>query len=121
MHHSTNRIFMYATVNIITIVHLAKVISYRRYKPIDKEAFLADLRVSSLVLDPPDDVDRLVDLYDNTLRDFVDQHAPLRTKEMPSRPMLPWYNKNIQAAKRHRCGSVPVYVFILKCLRSVKV
>ena len=80
----------------------AKDISYRRYKSIDKEAFLADLRVSSLVLDPPDDVDHLVDLYDNTLRDIVDQHAPLRTKEMPSRPMLPWYNKNIQAAKRHR-------------------
>jgi len=34
-----------------------KVISYRRYKSIDKEAFLADLRVSSRVLDPPDDVD----------------------------------------------------------------
>jgi len=32
----------------------AKVISYRRYKSIDKEAFLADLPVSSLVLDPPD-------------------------------------------------------------------
>jgi len=43
-----------------------------------------------------------VDLYDNTLRDSVGQHAPLRTKEMPSRPMLPWYNKNIQTAKRHR-------------------
>ena len=23
-------------------------------------------------------------------------------KEMPRRPMLPWYNKNIQAVKRHR-------------------
>ncbi|KAK2164042.1 hypothetical protein LSH36_70g07012 [Paralvinella palmiformis] len=68
----------------------------------DKEAFLADLRVSSLVLDPPDDVDHLVDLYDSTLRVIVDEHAPLRTKEMPNRPMLPWYNKNIQAAKRHR-------------------
>jgi hypothetical protein len=57
----------------------AKVISYRRYKSIDKEAFLADLRVSSLILD----------LYDSTMRNVVDQHAPLRTKEMPSRPMLP--------------------------------
>jgi len=78
----------------------AKVISYRKYRSIDKEAFLADLRVSSLVLDPPDDVDHLVDLYDSTLRDIVDEH--LRIKEMPSRPMLSWYNKNIQAAKRHR-------------------
>ena len=80
----------------------AKVISYRRYKPIDKKALLADLRVSSLVLDPPNDVDHLVDLYDSTLRHIIDELAPLRTKEMPGRPMLPWYNNNIQAAKRHR-------------------
>ena len=56
----------------------AKVILYRRYKSIDKEAFLADLRVSFLVLDSPDDVDHLVDLYDSTLRDIVDEHASLR-------------------------------------------
>jgi len=61
----------------------AKVISYRKYKSIDKEAFLAHLRVSSLVLDPPNDVNHLVDLYDGTLRDIVDMHAPLRTKDMP--------------------------------------
>ena len=34
-----------------------KFIPSRRYKSINKEAFLADLRVSSLVLGPPDDVD----------------------------------------------------------------
>ena len=53
----------------------AKVISYRRYKSIGKEASLADLQVSYLVLDLPDDVDHQVDLYDSTLRDTVD--APL--------------------------------------------
>ena len=41
---------------------LAKVISYIIYKSIDKKAFLADLRVSSLVLDRPDGVDHLMDL-----------------------------------------------------------
>ena len=53
----------------------AKVISYRRYKSIDKEAFLADLWVSSLALDSPDDADHLVDLYDS-----VDEHAPFKDK-----------------------------------------
>ena len=80
----------------------AKVISYRRHKSIENEAFLADPRVISLVLDPLDDVDHLMDLNHSTLRDIVDEHAPLKTKEMPSKPMLPWYNKNIQAVKRHR-------------------
>ena len=54
-------------VNINVSLHKqsvsAKVISYRKYKSIDKESFLADLLVSSLVLDPPDDVDQLVDLW----------------------------------------------------------
>ena len=50
-------------------------------------------------MDPRDDMIHLVYLYDNTFRDTVDEHAPLRTKETPSRPMLPWYNKNIQAAE----------------------
>ena len=67
-----------------------------------RRLFFADLQVSFLVLDPPDDVDHPLDLYDSTLRDIVDEHEPLRIKEMPSRPMLPWNNKNIQAAKRHR-------------------
>jgi len=44
----------------------------------------------------------LVDLFDSTLRDIVDVHAPLRAKEMPRRQMLTWYNKNIQAAIRHK-------------------
>jgi len=55
-----------------------------------------------MVLDPPDDVNHLVDLYDSRLRDIIDEHAPLRTKEMPRRPIISWYNKKIQAAKRHR-------------------
>ena len=79
-----------------------KVISYSKYKSIDQDAFLANLRVFSLVLDPLDDVDHLVNLYNNTLRDIVDEHAPLRTKELPRRLMLAWYNKNIQTPKRHR-------------------
>ena len=66
-----------------------------------------------------------MNLYDSTLRDIVDEHAPLRTKKIPSRPMPPWYNKNIQAAKKDTegivsgSGSRPVCVFILKYSRSV--
>ena len=73
----------------------AKVISY-------KNSFLGDLRVSSLVLDPPDDSDHLLDFYNSTPRDPLVEHAPLRTKDMSRIPLLPWYNKEIQAAKRRR-------------------
>jgi len=46
-----------------------KVISYRKYKSIDKDVFLAYLRIYSLVLD---DVDHLANIYNNTLKDSVD-------------------------------------------------
>jgi len=47
-------------------------------------------------------VDHLVNLYDSTLRDIVDGHATLRTKEILRRPNYPWYNKNIQAAETQK-------------------
>jgi len=55
----------------------------------------------SLSLQVPDDPHHPVDLYVSKLRDIVDEHAPSRTKEGLQRQMLPWCNKNIQAAKRH--------------------
>ena len=66
-----------------------------------------------------------MDLYDITLRDVVDEHAPLRTKEMPRKPMFPWYNKTYKLQRDTEgivsgCGSGPVCVFIMKCSRSVK-
>ena len=48
----------------------AKAVSYRQ---MDKSAFKADLRDSSLVLDPPADLDQLVNLYDYTLRALVEK------------------------------------------------
>ena len=77
-----------------------------------------------------------MDLYDSILREIVDEDAPLRTKEMPIRPILPWYNKNVQAAKRHRkylerlwfrislCGHYEIFkvssIVVKKTLASAK-
>jgi len=83
--------------------------------PIDKEAFLDYMRVSSLVLDPPNDVENLVDLCGSTLRDIVYEHASLKTKEMPRIPMHPWYNRNIQAAKRQRRYCERLWIRISLC------
>ena len=35
------------------------------------------LLIFSLVYDPPDNIDRLVDLYNSTLMNLVDEHGPL--------------------------------------------
>ena len=73
----------------------AKVISYRKYRSIDKDMFLADLRVSSHVLNPPDDQYHPVDLYNSRLKDFINEHAPVRTKDMPTGQLLPWYSNDM--------------------------
>ena len=33
--------------------------------------------------------------------DLLEIYAPLKSKQMSQRALLPWYNKDIQAAKRH--------------------
>ena len=68
----------------------------------DKGAFKADLRDSSFMLDPPADLDQLVNLYDYTPRSLVEKHAPLQRKTLLSRPLVPWFSKEIKAAKRYR-------------------
>ena len=79
-----------------------KTITYRKVRSIDMSGFAADIQTSALILDPPSGLDELVDTYNEILTDLLDKHAPLKTKQMTERPLLPWYNKDIQAAKRHR-------------------
>jgi hypothetical protein len=104
-----SNLLQYGTSSQNIRLHLCVLTNYNNR--IDKEAFLADLRVSSPVLDPPDDVD----LYDNTLRDIVDQHAPLRKCQADQ-----CFHGIIRTYRLQRdtegivscCGSGPVCVFI---------
>ena len=41
----------------------------------------------------PDVIDRMVALYNSTLRDLVDEHAPVKRNEMLRRPLLLLYNR----------------------------
>ena len=65
-----------------------------------QERFLADPGFFSVILDPPHDIDQQVDFNRSTSRDHLDEHAPLRTKEIARRPLFPSYSKDIQAAKK---------------------
>jgi len=73
---------------------------------------------------------RIYSLYKSTPRDLVDEYAPLGTKEMLKRPLIPWYNKDIQVAKRHRryCESSFCYMvyhtvqfLVLWCSRCIPI
>ena len=79
-----------------------KTVSYRKIKSVDVESVNADLAVSDLCRNPPDDLDELVACYDSTLRAVMNKHAPVQTRMMVVRPRVPWYMDDIRQAKKER-------------------
>ena len=77
-------------------------ISYRKFRDINIACFIDDLRNSELITNRPDDLRELCELYDSTKTDIVDKYSPFITKTMFDTHNVPWYTKDIQAAKRHR-------------------
>ena len=67
-----------------------KEISYRKTKSIDIQSFKNDLQKSALCQHTPDSLDELVNLYNTTLSSTLDAHAPVITKTIRSRPLVPW-------------------------------
>ena len=61
-----------------------------------------EIRNSELFQMDTDDPDELVALFDNTLRSLLDRHAPVKHKNITSRPCAPWMNYEIKLAKRQR-------------------
>ena len=82
-------------------------ITFRKYKGIDLESFKRDLDSSSLCQSTPgvisgEGLDELARDYNNTLSALVDRHAPLKSKRVRSRPLVPWYTAEINGAKKLR-------------------
>lgn len=75
---------------------------------IEKDGFLDGMKVSSLILHQPDDINLLLNLYNITLRDLVDNYAHLRIKKMHKRHLLLWQYQDKQVAKRDTVYSTTV-------------
>ena len=61
-----------------------------------------DLATSKLCLDTPTQLDSLVSCYNNTISTLLERHAPMKTRTVVVRPMVPWYNEEIRLAKKER-------------------
>jgi len=79
-----------------------KYVTCRNIKGIDPEKFRDDLLSSTLITDPPKNVDNLVNLYNKTLSNLIDKHAPLKEKLVVDRPCSAWFGDNVRAAKEER-------------------
>ena len=83
-------------------VQKAKYAEYRKLKSIDMQQFAEDIRNSDLCMDPPSDLDMLVDCYNRTLSSLLDNHALVLTRHVATRVRPPWFNDVIMQAKRDR-------------------
>ena len=84
---------------------LKKTIKFRSYKTIKVENFQKDILESDLANEQHTDhlnVDNLVDLYNRTLINLLDKHAPLRTKTVYTKHQAPWFNKHLLELKHER-------------------
>ena len=57
---------------------------------------------SALVTNSSSEIEAMAEQYQDTLSNLVDQHAPLTTKTIKVRNMVPWYNDEIKQVKRTR-------------------
>lgn len=77
-------------------------IKTRNLKAINIDALKEDIEKSSLIIDPPHELDELVQCYNTTLTNLMDKHAPLQEKVIRLQPQAPWFNESIQKAKQDR-------------------
>ena len=78
-----------------------KTLRYRKYHSVDTKELEADLMESALITDSINNLDQLIKLYDITIQNLIDKHAPVQSKELSCHSTNPWYSRDIQAAKRY--------------------
>ena len=66
----------------------------------DLGALSDEISSSDLCANTPDTLNELVLCYNSTLSSALDRHAPLITKTIPARPLVPWFNNGIKEARR---------------------
>jgi len=96
------------------IVHTTVLRTTRSWRTFNFDAFIRDLRESSLLCQPPTDVDQLFDCYHQTLQTLVDVHAPLKTVLVRANRTARWYDAECRCTKREtrkmeRTGSGHIY------------
>ena len=77
-----------------------KQVFHRRIKGIDKGKFKDDILRSDLFENCPDTLDDLVHCYNKSLAGVLDKHAPMCKKVINARPLVPWFNEEINTSQK---------------------
>ena len=81
----------------------SQVISYRKLKAINIKEFAMNISENMSNIANSTTVHEAVDIYNTILRQALDQHAPVKQKEIKVCHDLPWFNENIKEEIRLQC------------------
>ncbi|XP_064653237.1 uncharacterized protein LOC135503563 [Lineus longissimus] len=77
-------------------------VSFRMLRQIDIQSFQKDIDTSVLSNPTSADIDELVTCYNETLSNLLDKHAPIITKVTTVKPVIPWYNNELELKAKRR-------------------
>ena len=78
-------------------------VTFRKIRSIDKKLLREEISDTDLCKNLLSyNLDGLVNAYNKTLKSFLDHHAPVITKTVVKRPIVPWFNDEVNAKKEKR-------------------
>ncbi len=79
-----------------------KSVTFRKLKSVNKDTLKNDMKTRLASVATSGSANDAVSIYNATLRDVINNHAPMYTKDVIVRPIAPRYGDEIQEARRKR-------------------
>lgn len=99
----SDRYAVHCALSISKPSYKRKEISYRSISRIDSVKFVNDIKSSPLNnFTHINNIEDLLNLYEDTLMSILDQHAPTKRRTITLRPAAPWYTNDIKVEKTKR-------------------
>jgi len=73
--------------------------SFRKLRSLKLETLCTDISKSTLITTPAEEPDALAQQFNSTLAEILNNHAPLITRPLPNKPLMPWFNESIKQEK----------------------
>lgn len=97
---SSDHLAVIFTLEVPKPARSRKTITTRKWNSIPTDSFSADISSSELSANSTADVNTAVELYNKTLKELSEKHAPPKTINIMDRPNTAWYNADIRLAKQ---------------------
>ena len=93
---------MLCTLNFARPAAAKQILRYRKLREIDIDEFRKDIETSEMYTHPGTNVVDLTNQYNATLRELLDEHAPVTERLVNVQSKCPWYSDGLRSAKRHK-------------------